>query len=721
MVSYTDLSPIKQPAVPVAVSLNDPLPEQLPSPVRAKSRKDSGAPGGRGAAERNDPDEWRRGWEQMHSKTLYFKGVTEDALPELQHLFKTYRGIRLNVDPHESLEITGNVEFRNIYDTERAMVVLNNKRLQKDAGTLILSPLSNAELGPPLNGGYICIKHIPDDATELSLYDLLRPSGPLYSCSFPTTASGQRKGMAHACYVDLASANAAIEQLNFSEYQGNTISMQLSRPPRQSRASTSGSSHSRDSNGAPKSSATAPSAQTQQPRSNTQVVESENHGGACTAPAPQTFSSPTRPSPHSPSSASAISVTHQQQQQPGRGATSPTGTTDGPGSGLGGVIVPGKLFVTNLHPTVSHKELFALFKKYGYIQSARVSIDPATKKSRGHAIVQFSDPTAALDALKECQGADIKGRKITMYQYEHVNKSMPPSLSPRAASSAQEYDASQASNAPLLSAAVSEAATESATETPIMTIQANSVPFPRSNSVASSHPADPLLDPVMMRNLSDTSRTEILTQKLISEIASNPAVDVRDASRIVDSFIKRPLEDILALLSDPGLLASEWDLEQRASLLMPYSSSTGASTSQGSSPTKQSAGPSSQTARDTMGVISSQLYKASVSNNYGSDNEDQPEARRNESGGIRVQDYNTETEEYIELLLSKPENERKKKLGSKLFPLIKGMGYKESTKLTVWILDHMSHDVRTMAYTLNDSAKLRDIVNEAQQALGVPK
>ncbi|KAJ1656441.1 hypothetical protein GGF38_004578, partial [Coemansia sp. RSA 25] len=60
-------------------------------------------------------------------------------------------------------------------------------------------------------------------------------------------------------------------------------------------------------------------------------------------------------------------------------------------------------------------------------------------------------------------------------------------------------------------------------------------------------------------------------------------------------------------------------------------------------------------------------------------------------------------------------------LGSKLFPLIKGMGYKESTKLTVWILDHMSHDVRTMAYTLNDSAKLRDIVQEAQQSLGVPK
>ncbi|KAJ2555279.1 hypothetical protein GGH95_005456, partial [Coemansia sp. RSA 1836] len=78
MVSYTDLSPIKQPAAPVAVGLNDPLPEQLPSPARAKTRKDSGALSSHSKAERSDPDEWRRGWEQMHSKMLYFKGVTED-------------------------------------------------------------------------------------------------------------------------------------------------------------------------------------------------------------------------------------------------------------------------------------------------------------------------------------------------------------------------------------------------------------------------------------------------------------------------------------------------------------------------------------------------------------------------------------------------------------------------------------------------------------------
>ncbi|KAJ1876353.1 hypothetical protein LPJ57_004527 [Coemansia sp. RSA 486] len=87
------------------------------------------------------------------------------------------------------------------------------------------------------------------------------------------------------------------------------------------------------------------------------------------------------------------------------------------------------------------------------------------------------------------------------------------------------------------------------------------------------------------------------------------------------------------------------------------------------------------------------------------------------SDGIHLHDYDTEIEDFIEMLLSKTESERKTKLGSKLFPLIKGMGYRDSTKITVWILGHMSHDVRSLAYTLNDSAKLYALVEEAQEAI----
>ncbi|KAJ1936843.1 hypothetical protein FBU59_004928, partial [Linderina macrospora] len=371
MVSYTDLSPLKQPDAPVAVNLNDPVPQQFP---QARSR-------GQSQSEAQNA-QWKAGWDRMHNRVLYFWGVTEQALPELQQLFKSCRGIRLNVDPHESDSITGNVEFRNINDT---MAVLNKRRLQGNTGTLMMSPLHDSELACPPLAGYVCIKHLPEDATELTLYDFLRPVGPLYACSIPTHPSGQKKDFAMACYIDSADANVAVEQLNYADYLSSPVLVQLARPPRSSRASMS------------------PSEFTTKP----------------TSPM-RTSADAQSPTPQMP-----VTPTGMQAKR----SSSPV-VNEGPGNGLGGVIVPGKLFITNLHPTVSHKEMFALFKTYGYIQSARVSIDPVTKKSRGHGIVQFSDPTSALQALRECQGTDIKGRKITLYQYEHVNKSGQPIANP---------------------------------------------------------------------------------------------------------------------------------------------------------------------------------------------------------------------------------------------------------------------------------------------------
>ncbi|KAI9500931.1 hypothetical protein BX070DRAFT_229109 [Coemansia spiralis] len=308
-----------------------------------------------------------------------------------------------------------------------------------------------------------------------------------------------------------------------------------------------------------------------------------------------------------------------------------------------------------------------------------------------------------------------------MYQYEHVNRQ---GSSPHTTNLSQgnheqlhsgsgDYLASVSS----LTASNTEPALEDSDD-----LESKPVPFPRSDSVSSMPVNDPLLDPSMLCNLSEKSRNEILTQKLISAVASNPAVDVLDASRIVDSFIKRPLEDVLAMLSDPGLLASEWEHEQRANMHMPqymHNMATSVNQIASSSPTTVSSTHAAAGETDgVVGAVAQQLQGASVAD-YDDADTDEQQARksRGSSGGIHLPNYDTETEEFIEMLLSKPENVRKMKLGSKLFPMIKGMGYSESTKLTVWILDHMSQDVRTLAYTLNDISKLREIVDEAQQAI----
>ncbi|KAJ2552807.1 hypothetical protein EV175_003171 [Coemansia sp. RSA 1933] len=701
MVSYTDLSPLKQPKAPVAVDLNDPMPQQkVPksskkAPSSPSSSKAGSHPGGRRRRSSNkgsSPKEWLRTWDKLHDKVLYFRGVTEDALPELQRLFKSCRGIRLNVDPHESLDISGNVEFRNVYDTEKAMALLNGRRLKDTKGTLVMTPLTDGEIGAPPSAGFVCIKHIPDDATEALLYDLLRPLGTLYSCSLSAPTKGHRsKGTAYACYVELAYAEAAVAQLNFSEYMGNTISIQLTRQS-QDRVSLSGDGHSSEkpnTSDDSKKERHIAEPTVQEPA----VANRKDNGEAAAATAasrPEQIPTPPQDS-------------RQQQQaeqnSPSRRATSPgSSTTEAQGGGLGGVIVPGKLFVTNLHATVSHKELFALFKKYGYIQSARVSIEPTTKKSRGHGIVQFSDPNAALEALRECQNADIKGRKIMLYQYEHVNRQP---TSPRGTDGlARTSDEPQHSHDP--------------EPEPDEGGQPVTVPFPRSDSVSSSQQADPLLDPAMLRNLSGGSRNEILTQKLLAAVSASPLLDVLDASRIVDSFIQRPLEDVLAMLGDPALLASEWEHEQRANLNLPQYMRTMAT------PVSQAASPAANGADNGVELVAQQLIAASVADDGNGDNGDDAEDPTNDQPthrGLHLRDYDTETEEFIEMLQSKPENVRKMKLGSKLFPMIKGMGYGESTKLTVWILDHMGQDVRTLAYTLNDTARLREIVDEAQRAI----
>ncbi|KAI9480006.1 hypothetical protein LPJ78_005701 [Coemansia sp. RSA 989] len=652
MVSYTDLSPLKQPEAPVVVHLNDPPPAQAsPTHKQKGDREAKGARRDSKPSQQQSAEAWLRNWNQLHSKVLYFKGVTEDALTELRQLFKQCRGIRLNVEPHESRQITGNVEFRNVFDTEKAMALLNNYKLKENNGTLIVSPLSTTEIGPPPAGGHVLIKHIPEDASAAALYDFMRPSGTLYSCRILTYANGQQKDSAQVCFVDIACAHAAVEQLNFAEFQGNNISVRVIRPRANTATSTASARSDHSEASLPVSAEAAP------------------------RPAPVEAPPPTHFSPQ---------LSSPQGSTTPRRTASPNGPSESPGTGLGGVIVPGKLFVTNLHPTVSHKELFALFKKYGYIQSARVSIDPATQVSRGHGIVQFSDPNAVLEAMRECHGADIKGRKITLYQYEHVNKHNGSSNVSLRSNSPNKADKSDIAKPDI------------------------------AKPAANQYYADPLLDPAMLSNLSESSRNEILMQKLLSEITSNSMISLYDASKVADCFIKRPLEDVLALLSDPTLLASEWNLEQQALTHLQYQhqSSLRSPVSQHSSP-----GAYAVDIGNSVDLVTAHMQDTAISSAY----DDESAGSKRRDAGIRVPDYDTETEEFIELLVSKPESERKKKLGSKLFPLIKGMGYKESTKLTVWILDHMSHDVRTLAYTLNSTAKLREIVAEAQAAIGTFK
>ena len=67
------------------------------------------------------------------------------------------------------------------------------------------------------------------------------------------------------------------------------------------------------------------------------------------------------------------------------------------------------LFIKNLEPSVSSQDLFAAFKVFGRIVSARVMRDERTGLSREFGFVSFSSPQEAATARAAMDGAVVLG------------------------------------------------------------------------------------------------------------------------------------------------------------------------------------------------------------------------------------------------------------------------------------------------------------------------
>lgn len=72
----------------------------------------------------------------------------------------------------------------------------------------------------------------------------------------------------------------------------------------------------------------------------------------------------------------------------------------------------GRLFVRNLPYTATEAELQELFEQCGSVSEVHLVLDRASKKSKGFALVQFSDPQDAVKAHAELDGSIFQGRLI---------------------------------------------------------------------------------------------------------------------------------------------------------------------------------------------------------------------------------------------------------------------------------------------------------------------
>ena len=75
-----------------------------------------------------------------------------------------------------------------------------------------------------------------------------------------------------------------------------------------------------------------------------------------------------------------------------------------------------KLFVARLSFEASEEDVRNLFSTHGEITECSIAKDRDTGKSRGFAFVKFASRKAGEKAIKELDGAEIHGRKISVQE-----------------------------------------------------------------------------------------------------------------------------------------------------------------------------------------------------------------------------------------------------------------------------------------------------------------
>jgi RNA recognition motif-containing protein len=75
-----------------------------------------------------------------------------------------------------------------------------------------------------------------------------------------------------------------------------------------------------------------------------------------------------------------------------------------------------KLYVGGLAYSTNDQELEQLFAQFGKVSSAVVIMDRDTGRSKGFGFVEMDDIKEAQNAMKELDGKEVSGRKITVNQ-----------------------------------------------------------------------------------------------------------------------------------------------------------------------------------------------------------------------------------------------------------------------------------------------------------------
>jgi polyadenylate-binding protein len=291
---------------------------------------------------------------------------------------------RINRDGSNAL-LSGTIEFKMKVKAEQALATLQAQPIPNlhPPVLLALSPFPPGVVAPGLPYPQAIprlVKHLPPDFSDSALFELFRAYGPLMA-AHRHTHFGPDTGVVE--YFSEDHAQAAEEALHCADIEGSNIAVQIYQP----RRTVSG--------GVTEFNTNAPSF----------VPASASMGSY---PAQYSPSSPPRGIPYRSPRQSVSSIVHGPGQQV---QVAP------PGSSHSGLIDPCNLFCKNLDPDIDSNALFAHFRQFGQIVSARVMRNE-NGESRGFGFVSFQTPEQANNALHAMNGAVIGAKQIVVRLHE---------------------------------------------------------------------------------------------------------------------------------------------------------------------------------------------------------------------------------------------------------------------------------------------------------------
>ncbi|EGO29612.1 hypothetical protein SERLADRAFT_433578 [Serpula lacrymans var. lacrymans S7.9] len=466
----------------------------------------------------------------LHEPLLYISNLPPFVMDEnLALAFQACAPFRLNITRDGSNRpLSGTIEFKYLEKgrfSEKALATLQSRPILglQPPVLLVLSPYTPTNPPtplPPPSASPRLVKHLPVGYSDFQLYDIFRTYGALASVR-TQTGFGSDTGVVEFWREE--DARMAEEAMHCAEVEGQNIAVQVYQARRAS-------------GNVSEFSANAPTF----------------------VPSGSVFPYPTQ---YSPPRASPFPMRSSPVFVHGPGQQVQLAPMSGPGSNShSGLIDPCNLFCKNLDPEIDSNGLFAHFRQFGQIVSARVMRNE-NGDSRGFGFVSFQTPDQASAAMHAMNGMVFGSKQLVVrlhepkqLRQEKLAQRFGHNGHPRSASGATSPTASEGGESYV--GWSSPRHVSSALGSPVIShLDGPGRGRRGSGSYYNAALTGTLNLPMRYDDLAALSpvvRKEVLTGELSRRIKATDSVPAGDIDTVVESLVSLSLSEVVSGFQDPA-------------------------------------------------------------------------------------------------------------------------------------------------------------------------